>query len=293
MSDNQSGRAIDAVELVLSLLAVIAGSVAATGAFLGASYEKHRVDLESKPAILLACHQEFRALDVAEGTKPPILTALLASDGAHWVHIVGDGRGDTPQPFATCALTNYGQLPVFNIRIALMLRSSNGSTTTRTHLDFPGLSPSTPYSFALTNGTTGEISFVFDPTLTLMRVDTGEQNTAALFLDGGLIDLQQRAIRPESRKSADTKTLGSPESTTVDIRDFAYGPNPIHVRTNTTVAFVNHDSEAHTVTSLGDGFDSGAIDSGGIWRHRFLHQGTYRYTCRFHPYMRGQIIVSR
>src|SRR5271155_3931289 len=110
------------LELVLTLLAVIAGSVAATGSFLGASYERDRVELERRPAVLLACEPEFHALDVAEGTRPPTNTILLTARGARWIHIVSDGRGDVPQPFARCALTSYGVLPVFNLRITLKLQ---------------------------------------------------------------------------------------------------------------------------------------------------------------------------
>ena len=120
MSEKRETRsAAENVELVLTLLAVIAGSVAATGAFLGASYERDRVELERRPAVLLSCQPEIRALDTAEGTRPPTNTVLLTAKGARWIHIVSDGRGEVPQPFARCALTSYGQLPVFNLRVAL------------------------------------------------------------------------------------------------------------------------------------------------------------------------------
>jgi hypothetical protein len=72
---------LQVLELVLTLLAVIAGSVAATGSFLGASYERDRVELDRRPAVLLACEPEFRALDNAEGTKPPTNTVLLTARG--------------------------------------------------------------------------------------------------------------------------------------------------------------------------------------------------------------------
>jgi len=123
MSDRRDRRNKgDVIELVLTLLAVIAGSVAATGAFLGASYERDRVELERRPAVLLACQPEFHALDVAEGTRPPTNTILLTARGARWIHIVSDGRSDTPQPFARCTLTSYGQLPVFNLRVNLQVQ---------------------------------------------------------------------------------------------------------------------------------------------------------------------------
>lgn len=283
------------IELVLTLLAVIAGSIAATGAFLGASYEKQRVDLERKPAIFLSCEPEFRVLDLAQGTKPAANTALLTDDGARWIHLVSNDHEDTPQPFASCTLTNYGQLPVFNIRMrmALQANSDHGDAqTSSTSLDIPGLSPTASYSFAMINGTGKRLLFAFEPALTLMRVDTGAQTAVPLFLSAELVALEHRVQEPQLQKSAATARVQSNDDPTVRIKDFRYGPKVLHVRTNEAITFQNDDPEPHTVTAIGNAFDSGSIDSGAAWTHRFTHPGTYWYVCTFHPYMRGKIVVS-
>lgn len=282
------------VELVLTLCAVITGSIAAIGAFVGASYEKQRVDLERKPAVFLSCNAEFRELDLAEGAKPATTTALLTDDGARWIHLISDGHQDTPQPFASCTLTNYGQLPVFNIRMRIALQTSSdhdGMHVARTFLDIPGLSPAASYAFALINSTNKRMMFAFEPALTLMRVDTGAQTTVPLFLSAELVSLEHRVQEPELRGSAIARDEPF-DDPTVRIEDFRYGPSVLHVRTNEAITFMNRDPEPHTVTAIGNAFDSGAIDSGAAWTHRFTHAGTYWYTCSYHPRMRGRIVVS-
>lgn len=293
----ETHSAAETLELVLTLLAVIAGSVAATGAFLGASYERDRVGLERRPAVLLSCEPEFRALDSAEGTRPPTNTVLLTPRGARWIHIVSDGRGDVPQPFARCALTSYGQLPVFKLRVALKLemldQPAKEAKTVDSSFDVPGLSPSQPYPFGLINGTHANIRFNFDRALTLTPVDSGTATAETLFLDQGLLNLQQQPVQPEEAVAESGRMGPSANGTVVHVRDFLYAPRSLYVRTNQTVTFINDDAEAHTVTGSTRSFDSGTIDPQAEWRHSFSRPGAYYYTCSFHPYMHGRIVVSK
>jgi plastocyanin len=282
------------IELALTLLAVIAGSLAAIGAFLSASYENQRVELERKPALLLSCRPEFRALDVAEGTKPVTNTALLTDGGARWIHLDGDGRGDTPQPFGSCALTNYGQLPVFNMRLRLRLQTIDKHRPSRTFeafLGVPGLSPSSTYAFGLINAASTRMTFAFARMVTATRVDTGTQSEVPLFLSEELIDLERRVEEPQLRGVVLSAATRFNATRVVHINDFRYDPKVLHVRTGETITFSNDDPEPHTITAK-TAFDSGSIDPGATWVHHFTRPGTYLYTCSFHPYMRGRIVVS-
>jgi plastocyanin len=285
------------IEFVLTLLAVIAGSVAATGSFLGASYERDRVELERRPAVLLACQPEFHALDVAEGTRPPTNTILFTARGARWIHIVSDGRSDTPQPFARCTLTSYGRLPVFNLRVPLQAHlvgaSHDALVTVDSSFDVPGLSPSEPYPFGLINGANTSMTFQFARALTLTPVDSGKATVETLFLDQGALNLQQRIVEAADPVTAVGATARSKAEPLVHVVDFSYAPSSLAVRTNETVTFVNDDAEAHTVTGPPDSFDSGPIDPQAQWRHVFSRPGVYYYRCSFHPYMRGRIVVSK
>jgi plastocyanin len=79
---------------------------------------------------------------------------------------------------------------------------------------------------------------------------------------------------------------------TVTIRDFAYGPQVLHVHHGTTVLVVNRDSTAHSFTSASGKFDLTRLRaSGGSGRVRFTRAGTYHYFCAFHAFMRGTIVV--
>lgn len=180
----------DVIELVLTLLAVIAGSIAASGAFVSAAYEQQRVTLEEKPAVLLSCEPEFTSLDMAQGIKPETNAAFLNSRGAGWVHIGALDRAQTPAPFARCTLTNYGRLPLLNVRLSLTLEGK------RTSLDVPGLASSERFTFSLINGTNATLRFAFVPAVTVTRVDTGLDDTVVLFLSRSLVALQERAIEP-------------------------------------------------------------------------------------------------
>lgn len=80
---------------------------------------------------------------------------------------------------------------------------------------------------------------------------------------------------------------------TVAIVNFAFAPAHVTVATGDSVRFVNRDGEAHTVTAQGGSFNSGGIDTGGTWVHRFGKIGTYTYFCQLHPYMTGSIIVVK
>lgn len=72
----------------------------------------------------------------------------------------------------------------------------------------------------------------------------------------------------------------------------AFAPDVIKVSKDTTVVWTNDDTIIHTVTDLGNSFDSGLIQAGEMWSHKFDSKGNYYYFCSIHPWMRGTVIVS-
>jgi plastocyanin len=73
----------------------------------------------------------------------------------------------------------------------------------------------------------------------------------------------------------------------------AYDPLVFHVAVGGSVAWINKDTTAHTVTSNTTGlFNSGSLDTGATWSHTFATRGTYFYYCIFHTSMWGEIVVS-
>ena len=78
----------------------------------------------------------------------------------------------------------------------------------------------------------------------------------------------------------------------VEIADFAFAPDEVHVASGTDVTWTNVDPAPHTVTDEGGAFDSGTLDPEGSFSFRFDRPGTYRYACAIHPTMRGTVHVA-
>jgi plastocyanin len=80
---------------------------------------------------------------------------------------------------------------------------------------------------------------------------------------------------------------------TVHIKNFAYAPSPVTVKTGDTVLFINDDQVAHTVTATDSkSFDSGNMDQSAKWKFTFAKAGTYQYLCTYHTYMKGSVVVQ-
>jgi hypothetical protein len=83
---------------------------------------------------------------------------------------------------------------------------------------------------------------------------------------------------------------------------FATGPYPypinitVTVGVNNTIEWVNKDTQAHTATSIvspqGASFNSELILPGRTFSVTLTTPGTYRYTCAWHNWLAGQIIVK-
>lgn len=76
---------------------------------------------------------------------------------------------------------------------------------------------------------------------------------------------------------------------TVRIKGFEFRPRRAKVRVGDTVAWLNQDPVAHTVT--GNGWDSGTLNPGFEFRYRFSSPGEYEYRSMFNPMARGKITV--
>ncbi len=77
----------------------------------------------------------------------------------------------------------------------------------------------------------------------------------------------------------------------VEIKDFAYDPDPVTIEEGGKVIWQNEDSVAHTATATDGSFDTGPIEEGKIASETFKEPGTYEYVCSIHPQMHGTIEV--
>lgn len=83
-------------------------------------------------------------------------------------------------------------------------------------------------------------------------------------------------------------------TTSVDIKEFAFGPQSITVKVGATVTWTNDDQDPHTVTSQsGNGpLKSQTLNNGDTFKYTFTKAGTFDYLCTIHPFMTGSVVVK-
>ena len=88
---------------------------------------------------------------------------------------------------------------------------------------------------------------------------------------------------------------GKGPKNTVTIKDRKYAPATLTIKAGETVTWVNKDDHDHTVDSEApadkEGFDSGNMSSGDTFKHTFPKAGKFKYSCSYHPRMKGTIVV--
>ena len=94
-------------------------------------------------------------------------------------------------------------------------------------------------------------------------------------------------------RAADSSPAPSASAIFVDIRDYHYYPPSVTIKPGQTVQWRNDDLQvAHTISSTKNLFDSGNMDRGVVYSYTFTKPGKYEYSCRYHPYMMGTVIVE-
>ena len=94
----------------------------------------------------------------------------------------------------------------------------------------------------------------------------------------------RRAATPPARRPAAPAAQGR-------MRQFTFSPGRMTITAGTTVTWTNSDPVPHTITADDGSWNSGIIEPGKVWRHRFDRPGTYAFHCTPHPFMKGVIIV--
>jgi plastocyanin len=79
---------------------------------------------------------------------------------------------------------------------------------------------------------------------------------------------------------------------TIGIKEFKYAPPVLTVPVGTTVTWINHDEEPHTVTSATGAFSSPGLVNDDTFVQTFANPGTYAYYCAIHPQMKATVVVK-
>ncbi|MFI1290516.1 cupredoxin family copper-binding protein [Streptomyces sp. NPDC020792] len=94
-------------------------------------------------------------------------------------------------------------------------------------------------------------------------------------------------------------TTGQPSApagaNAVTIKNFAFSPAKLTVKTGTKVTWTNSDPDTHTVTSKqgsGGPLKSGGLATNATYSYTFTKPGTYAYYCTIHPFMTATVEVT-
>jgi plastocyanin len=99
---------------------------------------------------------------------------------------------------------------------------------------------------------------------------------------------------PQVAQPTPAPSAGGGDGVTVDISNSVYEPAEITVTPGTTVTWVNHDEDDHTVTSTLDPkvLDSGIFKQNESFEFTFDDAGTFNYICEVHDWMTGTVTVE-
>ena len=91
--------------------------------------------------------------------------------------------------------------------------------------------------------------------------------------------------------ATDPVEAAAPETAEVSVVDFAFEPGTVRLGVGGTVTWRHTGVAPHTVTAPDSSFDSGLLQSGDTFSHRFDQAGTFQYVCAYHPQMEGTIEI--
>jgi plastocyanin len=115
------------------------------------------------------------------------------------------------------------------------------------------------------------------------------KNKMAVLLSGiAFLNLSLFALGGEMKNADSTK------QNKIEIKDFAFNPQKITVKSGEKITWINRDEEPHTVVSVGKKFPkSSGLDTDQEFSITAGAPGTYEYFCSVHPKMTGTIVVEK
>jgi plastocyanin len=123
-----------------------------------------------------------------------------------------------------------------------------------------------------------------------MTTRTPRNKTIGLLCAIGCLNLSAFALAGDMN---DADSPGSKRNT-IEIKDFAFNPQTMTVKSGEKITWTNRDEEPHTVVSVEKQFKkSSALDTDQTFTITAGAPGTYTYFCSVHPKMTGTIIVVK
>jgi plastocyanin len=78
----------------------------------------------------------------------------------------------------------------------------------------------------------------------------------------------------------------------VTLQQLAFGPLPAHARVGDVIQWVNNDLFLHSATAKDRSFDVELKPKARV-NMPLTKAGTFDFICRYHPGMKGRLVVSR
>ncbi|PYJ01857.1 MAG: hypothetical protein DMF00_03450 [Verrucomicrobia bacterium] len=123
-----------------------------------------------------------------------------------------------------------------------------------------------------------------------MTTLTRRNKTIALLCAISCLNLFAFALAGDMKDADSTNS----KQNTIEIKDFAFNPQTITVKSGQTITWINRDEEPHTVVSVEKQFKkSSALDTDQSFTITAGTPGTYTYFCSVHPKMTGTIVVVK
>ena len=106
-----------------------------------------------------------------------------------------------------------------------------------------------------------------------------------------------KSMKTDSTATSKNSEESPSGATAVEIKLFAFNPNPVEVKVGSEITWTNQDNINHTVTSglrdkPDDKFDGLLEEKGSTYTEKFTEAGKYTYFCKIHPGMDAEIDVK-
>ena len=78
----------------------------------------------------------------------------------------------------------------------------------------------------------------------------------------------------------------------VEISNMKFSPTTLTIKAGDTVSWKNKDRMPHTATAKNKAWTTASLGNGSSGTVTFDEKGTHAYICRFHPGMKGKVVVT-
>jgi plastocyanin len=79
----------------------------------------------------------------------------------------------------------------------------------------------------------------------------------------------------------------------VVIKNLQFKPATIKVKVGQTVIWTNKDDRDHSIAAKDKSFGTDNLKPGQAYEYTFTKPGKYRYSCTYHPRMKGEVNVDK